>query len=334
METLLRTGGSDINRLSAAPKIELDVTQNPAARKTGPANGKGAVISMTGFARADGSNERAQWVVEARSVNGKGRDLRCRLPAGLDGVEPAIRTAVEARLTRGNVNVAVNLTRLENAGALRINRDLLAQVLELAREIGGPDALPPAIDTLLSVRGVIDTAEPRETEEDRQALEQAIAATVATAIDRLVEARTGEGAHLAAVLLDHLAEIERLTNAAAATSSLQPEALRAKLRGQIQALLDAVPPVAEDRLAQEAALLISKADVREELDRLRAHISQARTMLREGGAVGRRLDFLCQEFNREANTLCSKSADVELTRVGMELKAVIEQFREQVQNIE
>lgn len=310
------------------------MTQNPAARKTGPANGKGAVISMTGFARADGSNERAQWVVEVRSVNGKGRDLRCRLPAGLDGVEPAIRTAVEARLTRGNVNVAVNLTRLENAGALRINRDLLAQVLDLAREIGGPDAPPPAIDTLLSVRGVIDSAEPRETEEDRLALEQAIAATVAIAIDRLVEARIGEGAHLATVLLDHLAEIERLTDAAAATSSLQPEALRAKLRGQIQALLDAVPPVAEDRLAQEAALLISKADVREELDRLRAHISQARTMLRDGGAVGRRLDFLCQEFNREANTLCSKSADVELTRIGMELKAVIEQFREQVQNIE
>lgn len=313
--------------------IEPDVTQNPAARKPGSPS-KGAVISMTGFARADGANERAQWVVEARSVNGKGRDLRCRLPTGLDGVEPAIRAAVETRLTRGNINVAVNLTRTEAAGSLRINRELLAQVLDLAREIAGPDATPPAIDTLLSVRGIIDSAEPRETEEDRQALEQAIAVTVSQAIDRLVEARTGEGAHLAAVLLEHLAEIERLTDAAAASAALQPDALRAKLRGQIQALLEAVPPVAEERLAQEAALLISKADIREELDRLRAHIAQARTMLRDGGAVGRRLDFLCQEFNREANTVCSKSADVELTRVGMDLKAVIEQFREQVQNIE
>ncbi len=310
------------------------MTQNPSARKSSAPNAKGAVISMTGFARADGGNDRAQWVVEARSVNGKGRDLRCRLPQGLDGIEPAIRAAVEARLTRGNINVAINLTRADNTGSLLINRDLLAQVLVLAREIGGPDAPPPSIDTLLSVRGVIDSTEPQETEEDRLALEQAITASVVIAIDRLVAARAGEGAHLAAVLLDHLAEIERLTDAAAATSSLQPEALRAKLRAQIQALLDAVPPVAEERLAQEAALLISKADVREELDRLRAHISQARSMLRDGGAVGRRLDFLCQEFNREANTLCSKSADVELTRIGMELKAVIEQFREQVQNIE
>lgn len=310
------------------------MTQNPSARKSTAPAAKGAVISMTGFARADGGNDRAQWVVEARSVNGKGRDLRCRLPQGLDGIEPAIRAAVEARLVRGNINIAINVTRADNAGALRINRELLAQVLDLAREIGGPNAPAPSIDTLLSVRGVIDSTEPQETEEDRQALEQAITTSVVTAIDRLVVARTGEGTHLAAVLLDHLAEIERLTDAAAATSSLQPEALRAKLRAQIQALLDAVPPVAEERLAQEAALLISKADVREELDRLRAHISQARSMLREGGAVGRRLDFLCQEFNREANTLCSKSADVELTRIGMELKAVIEQFREQVQNIE
>ena len=310
------------------------MTQNPSARKSAAPNAKGAVISMTGFARADGGSARAQWVVEARSVNGKGRDLRCRLPQGLDGIEPAIRAAVETRLTRGNINVVVNMTRADNTGALRINRELLAQVLDLAREIGGPAAPLPSIDTLLSVRGVIDSTEPQETEEDRQALEQAITASIVAAIDRLVIARAGEGAHLATVLQNHLDEIERLTDAAAATSSLQPEALRAKLRAQIQALLDAVPPVAEERLAQEAALLISKADVREELDRLRAHISQARSMLREGGAVGRRLDFLCQEFNREANTLCSKSADVELTRIGMELKAVIEQFREQVQNIE
>ncbi|MFV3077541.1 YicC/YloC family endoribonuclease [Niveispirillum fermenti] len=289
---------------------------------------------MTGFARADGGNDKAQWVVEVRSVNGKGRDMRCRLPPGLDGLEPVVRTAVEARLARGNINVTISLTRTDAAGTLRINRELLDQVLGLAREIAGPDAPPPSIDTLLSVRGIIDSTEPRETEEDRQALEQAMAVTIALAIDRLVEARIGEGSHLSAVLLDHLGEIGRLTDAAAATSSLQPEALRAKLRAQIQALLDAVPPVGEDRLAQEAALLITKADVREELDRLRAHISQARTMLRDGGSVGRRLDFLCQEFNREANTLCSKSADVELTRIGMDLKAVIEQFREQVQNIE
>lgn len=301
------------------------------ARKQGA---KGAVISMTGFARAEASADGVQWVVEARSVNGKGRDLRCRLPQGMDGLEPAIRSAVETRITRGNVNVVLNLHRTESTGALRINRELLDQVVALAREISGPDAPPPSIDTLLSVRGVIDSAETQETEEQREVLEKAIAATVALAIDKLVAARTGEGAHLAIVLGTHLDEIERLTDAAAATACLQPEALRARLRQLVTALLEQVPALSEDRLAQEAALLITKADIREELDRLHAHIAQARAMLADGGAIGRRLDFLCQEFNREANTLCSKSADVELTRIGMNLKAVIEQFREQVQNIE
>ena len=301
------------------------------ARKQGA---KGAVISMTGFARAEASADGVQWVVEARSVNGKGRDLRCRLPQGLDGLEPAIRSAVETRITRGNVNVVINLHRTETAGTLRINRDLLDQVVALAREIAGPDAPPPSIDTLLSVRGVIDSAEAQETEEQREVLEKAIAATVALAIDKLVTARTGEGAHLATVLANHLDEIERLTDAAAATACLQPQALRARLRQLVTALLEQVPALSEERLAQEAALLITKADIREELDRLHAHIAQARAMLADGGAIGRRLDFLGQAFNREANTLCSKSADVELTRIGMNLKAVIEQFREQVQNIE
>lgn len=292
------------------------------------------VVSMTGFARAEASADGVQWVVEARSVNGKGRDLRCRLPQGFDALEPALRGAVESRLTRGNVNIAVTVTRSEGAGALRINRDLLDQVLALAREIGGPDAPPPSIDVLLSVRGVIDSGEVQETEEQRALLEKAIAATAELAIDKLVTARTAEGAHLASVLAGHLDEIERLTDAAAATASLQPEALRARLRQMVAALVEQVPALSEERLAQEAALLIAKADIREELDRLRAHIAQARTMLADGGAIGRRLDFLCQEFNREANTLCSKSADVDLTRIGMDLKAVIEQFREQVQNIE
>lgn len=298
---------------------------------------KAAIASMTGFARADGATEAASWTVEVKSVNGKSLDVRCRFPSGLDAVEAFARAEAAKVLKRGNVNIGLSLARTARQSPLRLNRELLAQVIELAREIEGAGAERPRIDALLSVRGIIDTAEDESgegAEEERAALEAALTRSVAEVLGKLAQARLEEGAHLAAVLSGHLDTIASLTEAAARTASLQPEALRAKLRAQLAQLLDAVPSLPEERLAQEAALLVAKADVREELDRLRAHISQARGLLAEGGAVGRRLDFLCQEFNREANTLCSKSADVELTRIGLDLKATIEQFREQVQNIE
>ncbi|ASG22578.1 YicC/YloC family endoribonuclease [Nitrospirillum viridazoti] len=289
---------------------------------------------MTGFARAEGAASGTSWIVEVKSVNGRALDLRTRQPSGFDAIEALTRAEVNRLIRRGNVTLNLTVNRTATTAPLRLNRELLAQVLELVREIEGAGAAPPRIDALLSVRGVIDTGEETEQPEERAELEAAIGKTVTQAILALASARAAEGARLHAVLTGHLDEIASLTEAAASTAALQPATLRDKLKTQVQALLEAVPALPEERLAQEAALLIAKADVREELDRLRAHIAQARDMLAEGAAVGRRLDFLCQEFNREANTLCSKSADVELTRIGLSLKATIEQFREQVQNIE
>jgi uncharacterized protein (TIGR00255 family) len=296
-------------------------------------NAKRPVASMTGFARVDGHGEGVSWTLEAKSVNGRSFDLRCRLPAGFDAVESAARAEIPKKLARGSINLTLTVNRTAAAGQMRINRELLAQVLELAREIEGAGAAAPRLDALLAVRGII---EPVETEESdtRELTEAAIKADLGRLIDALSVARVAEGARLAEVLAGQLREIEDLIAAASATAAAQPAALRERLRAQVQALLDTAPALPEERLAQEAALLIAKADVREELDRLRAHIQAARDLLAEGGAIGRRFDFLCQEFNREANTLCSKSSETDLTRIGLSLKATIEQLREQVQNIE
>ncbi|CAO3422057.1 YicC/YloC family endoribonuclease [Azospirillum endophyticum] len=288
---------------------------------------------MTGFARVDGHGDGYSWTFEAKSVNGRSLDLRCRLPSGFDSVEAAARAELPKRLARGNVNLTLTVNRAQAVSQLRINHDLLAQVIEIAREIEGAGAAPPRLDSLLSVRGIIEPVEEDETEA-RERVESALKGDLNKLIDQLVVNRLAEGARIAEVLNGHLDEIARLVDAASACASTQPEALREKLRTQVAAILGSFPALSEDRLAQEAAILIGKADVREELDRLRAHIQAARELMAEGGAIGRRFDFLCQEFNREANTLCSKSADVELTRIGLSLKASIEQLREQVQNIE
>lgn len=301
---------------------------------TAPAIPAAAIASMTGFARAEGTTGATSWMVEVKSVNGKALDIRSRIPNGFDAVDAAARLEFAKAVKRGNINLNINLSRAVTAGQLRLNRPLLAELVAIAREIEDAGAERPRIDALLAVRGILETGEEEETPEQRAALEADLIGGVRDAVARLAQSRLAEGARLAEVLSGHLDEITTLTDAAGTTASLQPAALKEKLRAQVQALLDAVPALPEERLAQEAALLIAKADVREELDRLRAHIAQARDMLAEGGAIGRRLDFLCQEFNREANTLCSKSADVELTRIGLSLKATIEQFREQVQNIE
>ncbi len=291
------------------------------------------VASMTGFARVDGHADGYAWTLEAKSVNGRNLDLRCRMPAGFDQLEAQARAEIPKKLARGTVNLTLSVTRTSTVSQLRINRELLAQVLELSREIEGQGAAPPRLDALLTVRGIIEPVEEDETEA-RERLDVALKKDVGTVVERLAAARASEGARLVTVLNGHLDEIARLTAAAAACSSVQPDVLKEKLRSQVAALLDAVPALSEDRLAQEAALIIAKGDVREEMDRLRAHVQAARDLLAEGGAIGRRFDFLCQEFNREANTLCSKSSDVELTRIGLALKASIEQLREQVQNIE
>lgn len=294
------------------------------------------VASMTGFARAESRDDSLHWVWELKSVNGRTLDLRCRLPSGMDGLEPIARAAVAEKLRRGNISVSLTLLRAATPAKVRVNREVLSELLAVARELAGEvDAAPPRLDGLLALRGVVDVIEDEEEDEAaRQARQGRIAATLFEALDALRRMRAAEGTRLAAMVAAYLEEIESLRQAAAATAAIQPAALKERLRAQVAALLESSPALPEERLAQEAALLIAKGDVREELDRLAAHVAAARDLMAEDGAIGRKLDFLCQEFNREANTLCSKSTDVELTRIGLGLKAAIEQLREQVQNIE
>ncbi len=296
------------------------------------------LASMTGFARREGGDARATWSWEIKSVNGRSLDVRCRVPSGHERLEAAARTALPKACARGNVSIALSVGRGDVAPGLRVNRDLLDQVIALAGELetslGSGRVAPPRLDGLLAIRGVLETANEDEPAEETAAREAAMQGDLEAALDDLVAARRGEGTHLKAAVEAHLTTVETLTAAAAACAATQPDALRERLKTQVEALLDSVPALSEDRLAQEAALLIARGDVREELDRLGAHVAAARALLAEGGTVGRRLDFLCQEFNREANTLCSKSSDVGLTRIGLDLKSAIEQLREQVQNIE
>ena len=293
------------------------------------------VSSMTGFARADGHEDGASWVWELKSVNSKSLDLRFRLPPGLEALELPLRTSLAQRLKRGALSVTLTVTRSATASGVRINREALAQVVAASQELvaEGRAALPRA-DGLLALRGVLESGDEAEDEAQRERRHAALLAGWEKALDGLVAMRRGEGARLIPVLEARLAEIARLVAAAEDSAAVQPEALKARLGELVAVLLDASPTLPPERLAQEAALLVAKADIREEIDRLAAHVVAAQELLAEGGAIGRRFDFLCQEFNREANTLCSKSADVALTRVGLDLKAVIEQLREQVQNLE
>ena len=288
---------------------------------------------MTGFARAEGEGDGISWVWELRSVNGRALELRLRLPPGFEPLEPQLRAALAQRCRRGNVSATLSVTRLVPAG-IRVNRPMLDQIVALIRDIAGEiEAAPPRLDGLLAVRGVIETVE-EDSEPVIMARRDAVLTGWLQALDRLAIARAEEGARLGALLTDQRAQLAALVDAAAASAAAQPAAIRARLDALLAELSGLASPVPEERVAQELAMLVTRADVREELDRLRAHIAQAGELLGRSDAVGRELDFLCQELNREANTLCSKSADIELTRIGLSLKAAIEQFREQVQNLE
>jgi uncharacterized protein (TIGR00255 family) len=292
-----------------------------------------ALASMTGFARTAGEGFGISWVWEVKSVNGRGLDLRLKLPPGFDGLEPELRAELGRRCRRGNVSAGLSVTRTR-LPPLRVNRELLAQLIALVGELSGSvAAAPPRLDGLLALRGVVETAE----EDDEAVVEQrrdAVLGGWAAAIDRLAATRGEEGARLEALLAVQIAEMERLVAAATGCAAAQPAAIRARLEAMLAGLAELVPALPEERLAQEVALLAARADIREEIERLGAHLQQAGELLREPEPVGRRLDFLCQELNREANTLCSKSADIGVTRVGIALKAAVEQFREQVQNVE
>ena len=275
--------------------------------------------SMTGFARVEGAAGPVRWHWELRSVNGKGLDARLRLPSGMDGIEPRLRAELSRHLKRGNCQIALTIDRTAEPAPLRLNKE----------------ASPPRPEGILALRGVLENVGETEMDEDaRTVLEEALVASFAQSAAALAAARAQEGAKLEAILHENVNEIERLAQQAAESPAATPDAMRARLGAQLHDLLGAAPALSEERLAQEAALLATKADVREEIDRLMAHVAQARELLAGRDPAGRRLDFLTQEFNREANTLCSKAADVSLTRIGLELKAVIDQFREQVQNVE
>ncbi|GHD49642.1 hypothetical protein GCM10017083_22170 [Thalassobaculum fulvum] len=308
-----------------------------------------SVMSMTGFARVDGGAEAAPeggespipwtWTWEIRSVNAKGLDLRTRLPSLAEGWESRIRERAQARLARGSVTVTWTLEQADRAKVPQVvvNEPFLREILALQEKLEADGLVyptAPSLDRLLAIRGVVEVVERVADTAVIAALEAPALADLDRALDGMVEARGREGAKLKAVLETHLDEMAELTGRAVAAAETQPAALRARMADQLALLLEASPPVSEERMVQELALLATKAEVREETDRLTAHVAACRELLSDGGAIGRKLDFLCQELNREANTLCSKAVDLELTGIGVELKTRIERFREQIQNVE
>jgi uncharacterized protein (TIGR00255 family) len=295
-----------------------------------------AINSMTGFAREAGTTGSFQWVWEVKTVNGRGLDVRLRVPPGFDAVGEDVRGQLQKALARGSCQVTLTLSRTAGAATVKVNENALASLTEALARLKLPDGVrPPSVDGLLAVRGVVEVEDETDDEAARDDLGRDLRAAVGRLIDAVREARQAEGRALAEVIEGHLAAMERLVEAAETAPARQPEAIRARLQEQIAALLDAGGGALDPaRLHQEAVLLAARADIREEIDRLRAHIAAARDLLRAGGPVGRRLDFLAQEFGREANTLCSKAGDVSVSRIGLDLKATVEQFREQIQNVE
>ena len=294
-----------------------------------------ALSSMTGFARSHGASGPYTFEWELKSVNAKGFDLRLRLPPGWDDIEAPAKKRAGELLVRGTVYANLNVKRANAVAQVRINEDVLNAVVKVASSIAGKiDAVAPSVDGLLAIKGVIEVVEPESDAEEDKVARLAAMAAFDEALESLVEMRHREGATLGQVLGTRVDEIEQLARRAEAAPGRKPEAIRARLAEQVAALLETSDRFDQDRLSQEALLIATKADIREELDRIASHVAQARDMLGKGGPVGRRLDFLAQEFNREVNTCCSKSNDVELTNTGLEMKNVVEQFREQVQNLE
>ena len=294
-----------------------------------------ALSSMTGFARGQGTAGSYVWNWEIKSVNAKGLDIRFRLPPGWDAVEVAVRKRAAEQLSRGTVYANLTVERKGTAPTVKVNEQVLTAILTAIKQVADKvDATAPSLDGILALKGVIEVSEDDERPEDRRAAESAIIAGFDKLLADLVIMRRDEGATLGGLLTARLDEIASLAARAEAAPGRKAEAIKARLAEQVKALLDNAKGFDPDRLHQEAILLATKADIREELDRLASHGVQARKMLEEGGPAGRRLDFLAQELNRESNTLTAKANDVELANIGLELKSVVEQFREQVQNLE
>jgi uncharacterized protein (TIGR00255 family) len=291
---------------------------------------------MTGFADSRGSHGRLHWRWEAKSVNGRGLDLRLRTPLGYEGLESGARTLAAERFKRGSLQAVLSVAADEQAGGFRVDPAALADAVRIARRVAEETGLPPArVDGLLALRGVVIQEETAALDDEaRMRRDAALLESLADALDLLARARASEGAKLQSVIEKQIAEIEVFTGQARALALQQPGLLRDRMMAQLRDLLAPGSNLPEERIAQEVATLAARADLREELDRLSAHCQEARALVAGSEPAGRKLDFLAQEFNREANTLCSKSSDIQLTHIGLALKAVIDQFREQVQNVE
>jgi uncharacterized protein (TIGR00255 family) len=291
--------------------------------------------SMTGFGRSAGVHGETSWHWEARSVNGRSLELRFRVPSGVEGLEIKARSVAQEKLARGNCSLSLSLRRETGELAIRLNEGALGQALAAAGRAQALTQLaPPGLDTLLGMRGVVEVVEGEESEEAQAKLEEALIKGLTVALDQLVAARTAEGARLTSVMANQLSQIASLVELAANAAARQPEVVRQRLTEQVARLIETGAGVDPERLHQEALLIAAKADIQEELDRLRSHVAAAKDLLAQDQPAGRRLEFLAQEFNREANTICSKASDIEISRAGLELKTVIDQLREQVQNIE
>jgi uncharacterized protein (TIGR00255 family) len=294
-----------------------------------------ALTSMTGFARGHGLTGSYAWAWEIKSVNGKGLDLRLRIPPGWDAIEAPARARATEALTRGSVQANLTIDRSGAAPVVRVNTAVLDAVLAAMKQFASKiETSPPTLDGLLALKGVMEVSDSEEREDERRSAEAAVTEGFGKVIGELGAMRRHEGAALGRVLTARLGEIATLAERAEQSPGRRPDAIRARLAEQVATLLAQSDRFDPDRLHQEAIMIATKADAREELDRLAAHVAQARHLIGEGGPIGRRLDFLAQELNREANTLCAKANDVELTNIGLELKAAVEQFREQVQNVE
>jgi uncharacterized protein (TIGR00255 family) len=293
------------------------------------------IQSMTGFGRADGSLGSTAWHWEARSVNNRGLDLRLRLPPGYEALEPKVREGIAQRMTRGSVTVSLSVAREAAQSQMRLNEAALDEVIRTAERIRKTiDAPPPRAEGLLALRGVLEVVDQAEDEATIAATQRAMLASLSVALDDVAAARSAEGRRLAGVIQAQLAEIGRLVGLIEASPARTPQAILQRLKEQVGRLVETGQGLDPVRLHQEAVLIATRADVEEELKRLKAHLEAGGELLREPGAIGRKLDFLAQEFNREANTLTSKAADADIARLGLSLKVVVDQMREQVQNIE
>lgn len=292
-----------------------------------------AIESMTGFARAAGTAGIHAFAWEIRSVNGRGLDIRVRVPPGFEVLAEAARKRLTGAFARGTLQVNLQITSDAGPPRPRVNEAVLTSLLEAIARLPASETLrPPSYDGLLGIRGVIELAE--DSEDALTVLEAPVLAALESVVGGLKEARASEGRALETVLTGHLEAIGQLTAQAETHPARGVDAIRQRIASQVAALLEASQALDPQRLHQEAALLAVKADIREEIDRLQAHVAALRLLLEQGGPIGRKLDFLSQEFGREASTLCAKAGDAGLSRIGLELRTVVDQMREQVQNVE